>query len=62
MAGVRIAFSASFSRNRFSLPISALFLTRVDSHSYIVLSRLQVRKRLEVFEEDQAAAKIGKLN
>jgi len=39
MAGVRIAFSGSFSRNRFSLPISALFITRVDYHFYSLLSR-----------------------
>ena len=40
MAGVGIAFSGSFSGNRFSLPISTLFLTRVDYHSYSLLSRL----------------------
>jgi len=40
MSAVRIAFSGSFSRNRFSLPIRALFLTRVDYHSYSLLSRL----------------------
>jgi len=40
MSGVRFAFSGSFSGNRFSLPISALFLTRVDYPSYSVLLRL----------------------
>jgi len=35
-----MAFSGSFSGNRFSLPISALFLARVDYHSYSALSRL----------------------
>jgi len=40
MAGVRIAFSGSFSANRFCLPMSALFLTRVDDQSYSLLSRL----------------------
>jgi len=39
MAGVRIAFSGSFPRNTVSLPMSALFLTRVDCHSYSLLSR-----------------------
>ena len=34
MSGVRIAFSV----NRFSLPMSALFLTRVDDHSYSLLT------------------------
>ena len=40
MAGVRIAFPGSFSANRFGLPMSARFLTRVDSHSYSLLARL----------------------
>ena len=37
MSGVKIAFPGSFSANRFSLPMS---LTRVDYHSYSLLSRL----------------------
>jgi len=40
MTGVRIAFSGSFSENRFSLPMNALFLTGVDYHSCSLLSRL----------------------
>jgi len=40
MSGVRIAFPGSFSAHRFSLPMSAFFLTRVDYHSYSLLSRL----------------------
>jgi len=39
MSGVRIAFPGSLSRNRLSLPMSALFLTRVDYHSYSLASR-----------------------
>ena len=45
MSGVRIAFPGSFSANRFWLPMSARFLTRVDYHSYSLLSRLPVRLR-----------------
>jgi len=37
MSGFRIAFPGSFSANRFALPMSALFLTRVDDHSYSLL-------------------------
>jgi len=43
MSGVRIAFPGSLSANRFSLPMSTLFLTRVDYHSYSLLSRLPGR-------------------
>jgi len=41
LSGVRIAFPGSFTRNMFSLPMSALVLTRVDDHSYSLLSRLR---------------------
>jgi len=37
------------------LPISALFLTRVDYHSFSLLSRLQV-EAAEAAEEERAAA------
>jgi len=40
MSGVRIAFPGSFSGNRLSSPMSALILTRVDSHSYSLLAAL----------------------
>jgi len=46
-AEVRIAFPGSFSRNRFSSPISALFLTRVDDHSYSLLTATGKCQELE---------------
>jgi len=45
MSGVRIASSGSFSRNRFSLPMSTPCLTRVDDHSYSLLSQVPANVR-----------------